>query len=267
MNNGLGLGSERKYGFNRDERQVFLLDTFLKKMKKNLNNNTYSQEELVKIQARFDNIVDKYKDKCTKEQLSQLYKVQSLIYKKSGDRNLARIFSDEGRMVAGKYKKYNKIFLLLLLLILISFIFFSILTIIQDKKERIKRLNECVSIGKTHANADAENIVFNSGIKRDNDINGERDALYTISFERVYEKSVIECNNKFQTENKDENIKNAKAELKKAEEVYQNFLDKLKAEEEKKEDFNRQLLLESVKHKQIYCNSYAFGSSISTSCY
>ena len=267
MNNGLGLGSEREYGFNRDERQVFLLDTFLKKIQKKLKSSTYSQEELVKIQARFDDIVDKYKDKCTKEQLGQLYKVQSLIYKKSGDRNLARIFNDEGRVVAGKYKKYNKIFLLLLLLILISFVFFSILTIVQDKKERIKRLNECISLEKAHANADAENIVFSSGIKRDNDINGERDALYTISFERVYEKSVIECNNKFQTEKKDENIKNAKTELKKAEEAYQNFLDKLKAEEEKKEDFNRRLLLESVRHKGVHCESSAFGYSISTNCY
>lgn len=267
MDNGLGLGSERKYGFNRDERQVLSLDTFLKKMQRKLKNNTYNQEELVRIQTRFDDIVDKYKGKCSKEQLSQLYKVQSLIYKKSGDRNLARIFNDEGRVIAGKYKKYNKIFLVLLFLILISFIFFFVLTIIKDNEGRIKRLNECISLGKLHANADAENIVFNSGIKRDNDINGERDALYTISFERVYEKSVIECNNKIQTEKKDENIKNAKTELKKAEEVYQNFLDKLKAEEEKKEDFNRQLLLESMKHKQIHCNSYAFGSSISTNCY
>lgn len=67
MDNELGLGSERKYGFNRNERQVLLLDTFLKKMKRKLKNNTYNQEELVGIQTRFDDIVDKYKGKCTKE--------------------------------------------------------------------------------------------------------------------------------------------------------------------------------------------------------
>ena len=88
----VGLGSERKYGLDREDspsKRSDKIDDVLDKLDDHLKDGI-SRGQLEKCQRVLDKLADHYKDSCSKYQLSRMDKIQAKIYKISGEDKLAR---------------------------------------------------------------------------------------------------------------------------------------------------------------------------------
>ena len=77
----VGLGSERKYGLDREDspsKRSDKIDDVLDKLDDHLKDGI-SRDQLEKCQRVLDKLADQYKDSCSKSQLSRMYKYR-LIY-------------------------------------------------------------------------------------------------------------------------------------------------------------------------------------------
>ena len=88
----VGLGSERKYGLDREDspsKRSDKIDDVLDKLDDHLKDGI-SHGQVENFQRVLDKLADQYKDSCSKSQLSRMYKIQAKIYKISGEDKLAR---------------------------------------------------------------------------------------------------------------------------------------------------------------------------------
>ncbi|MBR2863807.1 MAG: hypothetical protein IKB97_09725 [Bacteroidaceae bacterium] len=263
----MGLGSERKYGINRNKYDDFDLDSFLDKAKKAIRSTT-DKEKLEKIQKKLDTVADKYKDKCTKKQLGKMYSLQSDIYNATGDKKLAKAFKAESTSLNGSYSLILKILSVCLVITVVIAVVTGINDSNQAKQRKEEALNECLSHAKSSAHSSASLDVNNAGIDSESDTKGVRDKLYNRLYTRYYNEYIIKCNEENKTDKSEENINNANKAIQDAENSWQSFLNDWDKEIQANKEYAQQLILESIRNnKSLHCTSHGYGSYISTDCY
>ena len=263
----MGLGSERKYGIDRSKYEDFDLDSFLDKAKKAIKSTT-DKEKLEKIQKKLDAVADKYKNKCTKKQLSKMYALQSDIYKATGDKKLAKAFKAESTSIKGSYSLILKLLSVCLVVAIVAAIVTGINDSNQAKQRKEDALNECLSHAKSSAHSGASLDVNNAGIDSETDTKGVRDKLYNRLYTRYYNEYIIKCNEENKTDKSEENINNANKAIQDAERSWQELMDDWDKEIQVNKEYAQQLLLESIRNnKSLHCTSHGYGNYISTDCY
>lgn len=261
----IGLGSERKYGLDRENspsKRSDKIDDVLDKLDDHLK-DVISQDQLEKYQRVLDKLADQYKDSCSKSQLSRMYKIQAKIYKISGEDKLARRTKKAAVGV-----KRNKKMIAVLGIVLILLCGLSVLGYLYYDGEireanETKLLRECNERADKDADNYANSLTEAEGFEFGNE--GYLD-LWSYSHTVAFQNGVIKCNEEHITKTKDENIAEANNKISSAKTMYDEAVSKL--EEKRKEQSDRawDLTINSL-NRIRNCNISSFGDTAHATCY
>lgn len=261
----VGLGSERKYGLDREDspsKRSDKIDDVLDKLDDHLKDEI-SHDQLEKCQRVLDKLADQYKDSCSKSQLSRMYKIQAKIYKLSGEDKLAR--KTEKAAVGVKRNKKTIALLCVVLVLLCGLSIFGYLYYDSEIREanEAKLLRECNERADKDADNYANSLTEAEGFEFGNE--GYLD-LWSYSHTVAFQNGVIKCNEEHVTKTKDENIAEANNIISSAKTRYDEAVSKL--EEKRKEQSDRawDLTLNSL-NRIRNCNISSFGDTAHATCY
>lgn len=261
----IGLGSERKYGLDREDspsKRSDKINDVLDKLDDHLKYEI-SHDQLEKYQRILDKLADEYKGSCSKSQLSRMYRIQARIYKISGEDKLAR----KTKKAAASVKRNKKMIALLcaVLILLCGLSVFGYLYYDGEIREanEAKLLRECNERADKDADNYASSLTEAEGLEFGNEGYME---LWSYSHTVAFQNGVIKCNEDHVTKAKDNNIAEANNKISLAKTRYDEAVSKL--EEKRKEQSDRawDLTLNSL-NRVRNCNISSFGDTAHATCY
>lgn len=261
----VGLGSERKYGLDREDspsKRSDKIDDVLDKLDDHLKDGI-SRGQLEKCQRVLDKLADQYKDSCSKSQLSRMYKIQAKIYKISGEDKLARRTKKAAVGV-----KRNKKAIALLCAVLILLCGLSVFGYLYYDGE-IREANEAKLLRVCNERADEDAKNYANSLTEAEGLEFREDGymdLWSYSYDVTFQNGVIKCNEEHVTKAKDNNIAEANNKISSAKTRYDEAVSKL--EEKRKEQSDRawDLTLNSL-NRIRNCNISSFGDTAHATCY
>ena len=243
----VGLGSERKYGLDREDspsKRSDKINDVLDKLDDHLKDGI-SCGQLEKCQRVLDKLADQYKDSCSKSQLSRMYKIQAAVGVKRNKKAIA--------------------LLCVVLILLCGLSAFGYLYYDGEIREanEAKLLRECNERAdedaKNYANAltEAEGLEFRE--------EGYMD-LWSYGHDVAFQNGVIKCNEEHVTRTKDDNIAEANNKISSAKTRYDEAVLKLEEKHKTQSDRAWDLTLNSL-NKIRNCNISSFGDTAHATCY
>lgn len=231
-----GLGKNRKFGFDKEDgpdKTAIDVDLILKKLEVQLKKKP-RKEALMRCQNILDKLANKYEDKCTKKQLSRMYRIQGKIFKYSGEKKLAKSYkyrAQESRKDYGLRRGLAVCFIAVLVIAAIICFF---------NEQEMQKQRTAASLKKCLEKASIE--VYFSG-------NDEKELS-------------IKCYKENKTDDAEEKIKELQEQINRSQQ------EKLKEEQkrEKDEEYMKQYILEKEKNN-IHCSTTYNRYSAYTDCY
>lgn len=231
-----GLGKNRKFGFDKEDgpnKRTIDIDLILEKLETQLKKKP-ERDILVKCQDILDKLADKYNGKCTKKQLSRMYKIQGKIFEYSGEKKLAKRYkyqAQESRKDYGLRKDLFIVFIVIGIIIVVICLFMGL----EDEKRREQdKLEKCLEQASARAtfSGDSENELS------------------------------IKCYREHKVDNSEAKIKELQEKANRSQQ------EKMREEQkqEKDEEYVKQYMLEQEK-KRVHCNTTYNGYSADTNCY
>lgn len=247
-----GLGKNRKFGFDKEDgpnKRAIDIDSILEKLETQLKKKP-ERDILVKCQNILDKLADKYNGKCTKKQLSRMYKIQGKIYEYTGEKKLAKNYKNQAQEARKNHELRRNLFITFVIVGVLGAIFAYFAEQSATEARTKEKIEKCID------------IAYASALDVKNGISAEYEELREYEYSKVSLESSIKCYEEYKTSDSEKHIKELKELLQAAETDYLNY----KRQLEKDSDYLKQYMLEKEKNN-IHCNTTYNGYSADTNCY